>query len=393
MSSSRVRPFAVFALIALLVQGVALAAQAQPPAPKRSPIELAQAVERRAAATDFAALEAFGRAAETRNDREGLQRLYHVTWIMLNQGEFDAAALWNRRLSHAAELQHDSRYQKIAALNDLVLRYDQGDTPAADEMRRRAAAEQDWFAKAHATRIWALALMDQDKIGEGLKLLADADAFIPSSAPYADVARAGLWEMTGIGLMKLNDIDGATAAFGRFEIDFANPAYPRPDFDAIYNLARLSTRMGDVEQAQRLFQIHHALTLRAGLPSLKVYDANLCAMVANARQAPRDVLACLAPYGEDLGQASFLAPTCCPRAPSPAPRPASWSKRAATWTRSVAWSPRACSAKKGPLNCPTSRPRFCSPRAARTRPTNGCASTRGRTRSPTPGASAAASAR
>ncbi|KAK0331105.1 hypothetical protein LTR94_030221, partial [Friedmanniomyces endolithicus] len=95
--------------------------------------------------------------------------------------------------------------------------------------------------------------------------------------------------MTGIGLMKLNDIDGATAAFGRFEIDFANPDYPRPDFDAVYNLARLSTGMGDVEQAQRLFQIHHRLTLRAGLPSLKVYDANLCAMVAKARQAPRQM--------------------------------------------------------------------------------------------------------
>ncbi|WP_288760464.1 hypothetical protein, partial [uncultured Brevundimonas sp.] len=76
MSSSRVRSFALFALIALLVQGVALGAQAQPPGPKRSPIELAQAVERRAGATDFAALRAFGRAAEQRNDREGLQRLY-----------------------------------------------------------------------------------------------------------------------------------------------------------------------------------------------------------------------------------------------------------------------------------------------------------------------------
>ena len=312
MSSSRVRSFALFALIALLVQGVALGAQAQPPGPKRSPIELAQAVERRAGATDFAALRAFGRAAEQRNDREGLQRLYHVAWIMLNQGEFDEAADWNRRLAQAADLQKDSRYIRIAALNDLVLRYDQGDTPAADEMRRQAAAEQDWFAKAHATRIWALALMDQDKIGEGLKLLADADAFIPDTAPYADVARAGLWEMTGIGLMKLNDIDGATAAFGRFEIDFANPDYPRPDFDAVYNLARLSTGMGDVQQAQRLFQIHHRLTLRAGLPSLKVYDANLCAMVAKARQAPNDVLTCLAPYGEDLGQASFLAPHLLP---------------------------------------------------------------------------------
>ena len=52
-------------------------------------------------------------------------------------------------------------------------------------------------------------------------------------------------QVAGVGLMKLNDIDGATAAFGRFEIDFASADYPRPDFDAVYNLARLSTQLGD----------------------------------------------------------------------------------------------------------------------------------------------------
>ncbi|WP_374386298.1 ATP-binding protein [Brevundimonas sp.] len=308
MSRSRV-PFLVATLLAVSAPQIALA---QPPVPKRAPIELAQAVERRAGATDFAALQAFGRAAEARNDREGLQRLYHVTWIMLNQGEFDTAAAWNRRLAHAAGRLKDQRYVRIAYLNDLVLRYDQGETPAAEAMRHAAATEQDWFAKVHATRIWALALMDQDKIGEGLKLLADADAFIPEGAPYGNIARAGLWEMTGIGLMKLNDIDGATAAFGRFEIDFASADYPRPDFDAVYNLARLSTQLGDADQAQRLFEIHHRLSERAGLQSLTVYDANLCAMVAQARQDPGAVLACLAPYGEDLGEAAFLAPHLLP---------------------------------------------------------------------------------
>ena len=303
MFSSRLAIVATFVLAALFVQS----AGAQPAGPKRTSLELAQAVERRAGATDFAALEAFGRDAERRADREGLQRLYHVTWILLNQGEFDRAAAWNERLARAAADLGDRRYVQIAHLNELVLRYDQGDAAAAEEMRRIATSEQDWFAKAHAVRIWALALMDQDRIGEGLKQLTDADAFIPETAPYADIARAGLWEMTGIGLMKLNDIDGATAAFGRFEFDFAKSNYPRPDFDAVYNLARLSTQLGDAEQARRLYEVHHRLTLRAGLPSLKVYDANLCAMVAEARQDARAVLACLAPYGEDLGEASFLA--------------------------------------------------------------------------------------
>jgi signal transduction histidine kinase/ActR/RegA family two-component response regulator len=302
---SRLTVPVVFALVltAVFAQG----ASAQPPGVVRSPLELAKAVERRAGATDFMALETFGRDAMRRNDREGLQRLYHVAWIFLNQGEFDKAKAWNDRLAEAARHQGDSRYIQIARLNALTLRYDQGETSAADEMRRIATTEADWFARAHATRIWALALMDQDRIGEGLKLLADADAFIPENQPYANIARAGLWEMTGIGLMKLNDIDGATAAFGRFEIDFANPVYPRPDFDAIYNLSRLSTQLGDADQAQHLYMAHHRLTQRAGLPSLAVYDARLCAMTARGRHAPRDVLHCLEPYGEDLGEASFLA--------------------------------------------------------------------------------------
>ncbi|WAC59513.1 ATP-binding protein [Brevundimonas sp. SL130] len=282
-------------------------ASAQQNSGARSPLELAQAVERRAGATNFAALEAFGHDAMRRNDREGLQRLYHVAWIFLNQGEFDTAEMWNDRLAAAARHQGDQRYVRIAQLNGLTLRYDEGETAAADEMRRLAAMEPDWFARVHAIRIWALALMDRDQIGEGLKLLADADSLIPDKTPYAQVARAGLWEMTGMGLMKLNDLDGATAAFGQFEIDLANPDYPRPDFDAIYNLSRLSAQLGDAEQAKRLYQAHHRLTLRAGLPSLAVYDARLCAMAAEAADAPQDVLKCLEPYGEGLEVASFLA--------------------------------------------------------------------------------------
>ncbi|MFN6980380.1 MAG: ATP-binding protein [Brevundimonas sp.] len=292
-----------FVLTAVFVQDVS----AQTAAQSRTPLQLAEAVERRAGATDFKALEAFGREAIRRNDREGLQRLYHVAWIFMNQGEFETARFWNDRLMEGARHQGARRYVQIARLNTLALRYDQGETAAAEEMRRLASMEPDWFARTHAIRLWALALMDRDQIGEGLKLLTDADALIPEDAAYARIAQAGLWEMTGIGLMKLNDIDGATAAFGRFEIDFANPDYPRPDFDAVYNLARLSTQLGDVEQAKRLYQAHHRLTLRAGLPSLAVYDARLCAMVAQSADAPQDVLQCLAPYGENLGEASFLA--------------------------------------------------------------------------------------
>ncbi|MDP2765528.1 MAG: histidine kinase dimerization/phospho-acceptor domain-containing protein, partial [Brevundimonas sp.] len=306
-------PKVKFILVALLLVGLAIPGDARATVQSReSRVELAQRVEQRAGATSFPALEAFGEAALAQPGREGLNRLYHVMWITLNQGDFERAAAWNDRLAAAALARQDERYQIIAELNALTIRYDSGDTAAAVEMDRIARSATDWFVKAHAMRITALALMDQDRIGDGLRLLTEADAAIPENAPYADTARAGLWEVTGMGLMKLNDIEGATMAFRRFEIDFSNPAYPRPDFDALYNLTRLSVQVGDQDLAERLYAAHHRLARRAGMESLLVYDANLCAMVAEGGGDSRGVLNCLSPYGADLGAAEFLAPQLLP---------------------------------------------------------------------------------
>lgn len=306
-------PSVKLVLAAVLLFVLAIAGEAQATAQSReSRIELARRVEQRAAATSFPALEAFGEAALAQPGREGLNRLYHVMWITLNQGDFERAEVWNERLAAAAVARNDLRYQMIARLNALTIRYDSGETAAAVEMGQIARTSPDWFVKAHAMRLTALTLMDKDRIGEGLRLLTEADAVIPDAAPYADTARAGLWEVTGIGLMKLNDIEGATTAFRRFEIDFSNPAYPRPDFDALYNLTRLSVQVGDQDLAARLYAAHHRLSRRSGLESLEVYDANLCAMVAEGGGDSRGVLDCLSPYGADLGAADFLAPQMLP---------------------------------------------------------------------------------
>ncbi|MCS6627240.1 ATP-binding protein [Roseibacterium beibuensis] len=270
-------------------------------------LALARFVERRAASTDFEALERFGQAALQRRDREGLNRLYHVTWTILNQGEFERAAVWNRRLAAAARRQNDARYIDIAHLNDLTVRYDQGDRTVAAEMQRMAREGRDWFVRAHAARLAALALMDEGRIGRGLELLTRAQTEIPEDDPFAYTAQAGVWEVAGMGLKDLNDVEGAAAAFRKFEIDYSNPAYPRPDFDSLYNLTMMAVKVGDLTRAEQYAQGHHRLASRSDLPNLAIYDAGLCATVANARNAPREVLACLQPWGEDLGAAAFLA--------------------------------------------------------------------------------------
>ena len=306
-------PVIKFALVFVLLFGLGVPTGAEAATQSReSRIELARRVEERAAATSFPALEAFGEAAMTVPGREGLNRLYHVMWITLNQGDFERAEVWNNRLAAAALERRDQRYQMIARLNALSIRYDSGDMAASVEIDQIALTATDWFVKAHAMRLSAFALMDRDRIGEALRLLSAADTIIPDEAPYADTARAGLWEVTGLALMDLNDIEGATAAFRRFEIDFSDPAYPRPDFDALYNLTRLSVQVGDQELAARLYAAHHRLSRRAGLGSLMVYDANLCAMVADGGGDSQGVLDCLSPYGADLGEADFLAPQMLP---------------------------------------------------------------------------------
>ena len=295
MFHSRVPAFLKALLLGIAVATAAPSLAAAGSAAHRDPMTLAAAVERRARTTTFAQLDVFGQEALRTPGREGLNRLYHVVWITLNQGEFEDATRWNLQLAAAAGRQGDARYAKIAHLNALTIRYDTGEDAAAVEMEKIARTESDWFVRAHATRVYALALMDQDRLGEGLNLLNDAMSLVPENDAFADTARAGLWEMTGIGLMKLNDLRGATDAFARFEMDHSNPAYPRPDFDAVYNLARMAVQVGDQPLAERLFSAHRRLAARAGVESLTVYDANLCALVAQGDDNPYRLLRCLTP--------------------------------------------------------------------------------------------------
>ncbi|WP_343791892.1 ATP-binding protein [Brevundimonas kwangchunensis] len=298
---------ALAAVLALLASTSTVVAQPLINARDGEADSLARFVERRAGHTSFAALDAFGREAMARHDREGLNRLYHVTWTILNQGEFDQAEVWNRRLEAAARRQSDARYMDIARLNALTIRYDRGEAEVAAEMARMAQGGRDWFVRAHAARLTALTLMDAGRVGEGLERLAEAQADIPVDAPFANTAQAGIWEVVGMGLKDLNDVEGAAAAFRKFEVEYSNPDYPRPDFDSLYNMTKMAAKVGDLDRAARFAAAHHRLAVRADLPTLRIYDASLCAMVAGARSAPRDVLACLAPYGEDLGEAAFLS--------------------------------------------------------------------------------------
>ena len=269
-------------------------------------LALASVVEARASQTDFAALERFGDAALLRNDREGLNRLYHVAWLFQSQADYEKAQLWNARLAAAATRQSDARYQVVARLNTLAARFTQGDLTAVPEIARIHSTELDWFTRAHAARLQALVLIDDSQTGQALRILTDAESAIPMSGPQVDTARAGIWEVVGMGLMQIHDYEGSAAAFNRFEVEFTNPLYPRPDFDSLYNLAKMASLSGEYQVADRLAAAHHRLTERTGMHSLRLWDVNLCARMASDRAQPRAVLQCIAPVSADLASPTAM---------------------------------------------------------------------------------------
>jgi hypothetical protein len=106
------------ALVALLSAGTASVAAAES-APTVSPLQLAKAIERRASATSYADLEAFGWKAYRLNGRERLDRLEHVAATFLDGSDYAKFEAWNARVRAQAQQDHDARYLSIARTDEL----------------------------------------------------------------------------------------------------------------------------------------------------------------------------------------------------------------------------------------------------------------------------------
>ena len=59
----------------------------------------------------------------------------------------------------------------------------------------------------------------------------------------------------------------AARAWWKSEFVYADPDYPRPDFDPIYHMGRITARLGDFALAETLYAIHHRLAQRAAVPA------------------------------------------------------------------------------------------------------------------------------
>ncbi|MGH6908787.1 MAG: ATP-binding protein [Phenylobacterium sp.] len=297
----------VFRFAAAIALAFAVASGAHAEAGRTaSPSQLADRIQARAAQTSFRELEVFGDTAAARSDHESLQRLQHVVTILRGQSEFGLAGKYNALLTKNAARQGDKRYVAVAELNALGTRYDEGDAGALEALRSARARQTDWYAKVVADALWARVQIDERDAGAALRLLSAAEQTIPKGQPETGAAEAVVWEMIGLSLMSLNDLDGSAAAFQRSQFEFAEPAYPRPDFDALYNLGRMAIDLGQEATARKLVEAHHKLTAVSDLSHLAAWDANLCGLFAEGFQGPREVLRCFSGLDDKMTGAEFL---------------------------------------------------------------------------------------
>jgi len=294
----------VVAFVALFSLWSATAAAALPA--QTSPADLATRIQARAARHSFHELRAYGDAAARQPGRDGLRRLHLVVTIFRSQAEFGVASDFNERLARRAAEQRDRRYTAVAELNRVAIAYDQAAEGSARQLAEARARQTDWYAKVYADTLWARRLMDDRDAGAALRLLSTAEQAIPERDPDRASAKSLVWEMIGLSLMSLNDLEGSAAAFERGQFEFADPADPRPDFDALYNLGRMAIDLGDQPTAQKLVRAHNELTMRSDLAHLRGWDANLCGLYAEMYEAPRQVLACFADFDSELTGATFL---------------------------------------------------------------------------------------
>lgn len=292
-------------ILALLAVGPAAAAQAPTgnalaAVGASAAVRHAQRAEQRAMRTSFAELEAFGRAAFRRNDTEGLSRLQHVTRIIINQGEFPSAERWNGLLEASARRQGDARYLAVASVNALHLRHLRDRDVSIGELESLAAAQDDWLPATFARIAVARRLFDESRIGDALRLLADAIARIPDGHAHEASVAASAWDMVSIAHVMIDDVPGYLRAISQAEAYMAASDYPRPDYESIYNLAQSLSYLGRHDEANALVEAYARLAARTATPTSRGYAGNICAFAAASRNDWGGVLRCLEPHGADL---------------------------------------------------------------------------------------------
>ena len=291
-------------LIASLAAGVA-AAQTSIPLGQRLD-QLSQEIGAHEVRDPPRANEDIERAGKRALRETGQVRLYGL-WRVLyayksNQipGRFDA---WAARAREAAIRDKDPSLAALADLETIAYRH--------ETRGFRAFTEADWrrFMDRSGPDIRLMAGIERvrhlGQVGrwaQAARLAADLTTDLEKRGRMGQPLLAELHQVHSYTLSDIGDKEGALDHMAQAaRLDERDAFYIRK-IERIYDIAYTAAELGELDAAERFAALHHQMTTSGGEKDLQTWDRFLCARIAALRDAPRGVLACLAPAAANLAE-------------------------------------------------------------------------------------------
>ncbi|WP_292051149.1 MULTISPECIES: ATP-binding protein [unclassified Brevundimonas] len=262
--------------------------------------EYSLTVRRRVLATSMADLERFGNAALAEVTAENLSRLQHVTSVLIEQHEFEAATLWNARLKTMAAKAGNADYLALVEINEVAVRLKRDRDVQAAEIDALIARQKGWLPKAVARGLMARHLLLQEQGVAALRMVQSALSYVPDGGMTEASVGANLWRLAGLAHSQLDDVPGFLRVMHLSEDWVTRTDYPAPGYEPMFNLAMTLGYVGRQEAAKQTLQTYSELARHAGTPVRLSMAGVLCGYIASARDDWSGVLDCYAPFGTDL---------------------------------------------------------------------------------------------
>ncbi|MEG1452651.1 ATP-binding protein [Brevundimonas sp.] len=264
-------------------------------------------------ATDFASLDRYGLAAMANATPDNMGRLEHLTVLMGDQGEYEAAIQWNARLRQMALQSGDDVYLGVVEVNDATIRQQRDKSVTMADADRLVAKYAGTMAGFRAKILKARLLIDNQQAPAALALLRDAYRDLPVDRHGDRGIEVRLLSYIGLAHSQLHDVSGYLKAMKRAEGAMQASGYPWPDYEAVYNLSLTLAFVGRYDEAYQVMRVYQSLAEHTGTPMRRAMAGGLCGYVAVTRDDWPAVLACYAPFGPALDVPASLAPSMLPR--------------------------------------------------------------------------------
>lgn len=278
-----------------------------------SALDYALAVKQRAMATDFTALEQYGLAAMSRATPDNMGRLQHLTVMMSEQGEYEAASLWNARLRQLATQGRDNVYLGLVEINDVTIRHQRDKSVSMADVDSLIDRYGGTVAGHRAKILKARLLIDNKQAPAAMGLLRDVYRDLPVDRHGDRGIEVQLLSHVGLAHSQLFDVAGYLKAMRRAERAMASSGYPWPDYEAVNNLSLALAYVGRYDEAYQAMRIYQALAERTDTPMRRAMAGSLCGYVAVTRDDWPAVLACYEPFGPALDVPVVMAQSILPR--------------------------------------------------------------------------------